>query len=86
MMVVDMTGRTFGLLTGVRRVDPPARFMSAQYRQCAWWEFSCACGKDSVIRTGRNVRRGAIKSCGCLNKKKSVRQLYDEHPFVPLHA
>lgn len=64
--LVDMTGQTWWRLTAVRRVPTPDRAMCDQYRMGAWWEFDCACGAKGVVRFGVSVRRGLIKSCGCL--------------------
>lgn len=66
MRVVNIAGATFHRLTAVRRVPPPNKAMCQQYRDSAWWEFSCACGKTGVVRQGINVRRGLTRSCGCL--------------------
>lgn len=64
--LVDMTDQTWFRLTAVRRVPTPDRAMCDQYRMGAWWEFDCACGAKGVVRFGVSVRRGLIKSCGCL--------------------
>lgn len=64
--MVDMTGVTYSRLTGVRRVPTPDRAMCDQYLTGAWWEFDCECGAKGVVRFGVSVRRGLIKSCGCL--------------------
>ena len=34
----------------------------------AYWLFKCDCGNESVAQVN-NVKRGAVKSCGCLLKK-----------------
>jgi hypothetical protein len=44
-------------LVEIRPADPPRQEK---------WVYLCACGKQ-VIKTRREVRRGKIKSCGCLN-------------------
>lgn len=58
--VRDLTGRTFGRLTGIVRVgsDPHGT---------ATWEFLCECG-TRVTRTGTEVTRGKTLSCGCLRR------------------
>ena len=60
---VDMTGKTFGYLTVLRREG------SAQYQGTtssrATWHCRCVCGTE-VVRIGVNLRNGKTKkSCGC---------------------
>lgn len=60
--VKDITGQKFGKLTVIKRyknntVDRKAR-----------WVCKCDCGNES-IHTGKDLRNGNIKSCGCENSK-----------------
>lgn len=45
------------------------------------WNFVCACGKNKVA-AGSDVRRGSIKSCGCLiNEQKRNAAKTKCHPY-----
>lgn len=53
---LDLTGKKFGRLTGVSYAytDNGLRY----------WLFECDCG-NKIISTGRSVKNGQAKSCGC---------------------
>lgn len=82
----DITGQRFGRLTVLYRCPENAKDRKAQ------WVCKCDCG-NIVIVTGKNLRIGNTKSCGCLqvdkvkekNRKfglletKLGRQLYRVH-------
>ena len=51
----DITGKTFNLLTAMRRVEGAGRIA---------WICRCACGKEKVVSRGHLVT-GHTKSCGC---------------------
>jgi hypothetical protein len=59
----DMVGKTFGVLNVLKRAKPKPE----HYGQAAW-KCKCECGKTCVV-TGRELRVGHTKSCGC---KKSA--------------
>lgn len=59
---LDLRGRRFGKLTGVR---PVGKNNSNGFD----WEFLCDCG-NSVIICGTSVFLGHTKSCGCLQRDK----------------
>lgn len=54
----DISGKKFGKLTAIKRVGKD-RF------NAALWLCKCECGGEKVI-TGRSLRNGSTKSCGCL--------------------
>lgn len=58
----DMTGTVFGRLTVLERA---ANTASGQIR----WICKCVCG-NKVIVQATNLKSGATKSCGCLNREK----------------
>lgn len=64
---IDLTGQKFGRLTVLKRVENKGN------QTC--WLCHCSCGREKVV-TGKNLRKGNTKSCGCLqiearyNKKK----------------
>lgn len=61
---IDITGKRFGRLTVVKRVE---NRVSISGRQYAMWLCKCDCGKTKIASTG-NLRQGQVRSCGCLQK------------------
>ena len=57
----DMLGKTFERLTVVERMDKDAK---RTYR----WRCVCTCG-NTIIVPGSSLRRGGVKSCGCLRRE-----------------
>lgn len=66
MIAKNIEGKVFYNLTVIRRVGTNAN-------RYALWECLCSCGENTVT-TGKNLRSGHTKSCGCLK-----RQLYPKH-------
>jgi hypothetical protein len=56
--LIDLTGQRFGRLVAIRRAP-------AEHGQKPRWECICDCGKAHV-GAASHLRRGGIKSCGCL--------------------
>lgn len=57
----NLTGKKYGKLTAIKY----SRFEGT----CkTYWLFKCECG-NKVEKVVRDVRRGRVKSCGCLRKK-----------------
>tara|TARA_Y100000593_G_scaffold85269_1_gene162071 strand:+ start:2924 stop:3565 length:642 start_codon:yes stop_codon:yes gene_type:complete len=63
--VKDMTGKTFGYLTVIRR--------DGSYRNTtrAAWLCQCKCGKQRTV-AGDNLRLGKSTSCGCKSNESKV--------------
>lgn len=57
----DITGFKYNKLTAVS-------FKYINEARASYWLFQCDCGKQKVISKSY-VKRGEIKSCGCLSKK-----------------
>lgn len=69
---IDLTGRKFGRLTAVEMTDKRDR------KGSIYWKCRCDCGRETFV-TSDVLRRGAVKSCGCLqreNRKKITDQLH----------
>ena len=67
---IDLTGKTFGRLTVIKRArnNKDGRTM---------WLCKCECGNERVV-LGKCLRNGHTQSCGCLNKEiVSKRSLID---------
>jgi len=62
----DLTGRTFGKLTVLRR-DKEADKDSNSYQKPRWM-CRCECGTVKSIRSS-NLTNGTIQSCGCLTRR-----------------
>lgn len=65
--LIDITGNKYNKLTVVKRVNKPNE-------KSVIWECLCDCGNTTYVR-GKNLKNGAVKSCGCLLKsnKSSIR-------------
>lgn len=61
----DLTGKKFGRLTVIKRVENHVQPSGKQYLQ---WLCKCDCGNETVVR-GANLKRGHTQSCGCLIKE-----------------
>ena len=66
-MPIDLTGQRFGRLVADVRSDNDKR------GECRW-ECVCDCGKRTVVLSS-HLRKGRIKSCGCLAKELSRERL-----------
>lgn len=62
--IICMVGRTFGRLTVIEQNGVNAR-------KLAIWKCRCQCGKV-VIRAGSDLRKGSVKSCGCLPRESAT--------------
>lgn len=55
---INVTGEVYGLLTALRRVG-------VNNRGSSLWELRCQCG-NFIVRSLELLRRGVVRSCGCL--------------------
>lgn len=62
--LINLTGRTFDMLTVVKRMDDrkPGRPM---------WLCQCECGNTAVVSSTNLLKKNGTKSCGCLRHKQS---------------
>jgi hypothetical protein len=76
-MVKDIAGHKFGKLTAVQYVGSNLRGSEGAY-----WDCVCDCGKEVKAAFGGDLRRGGVKSCGCLgpesSKKAGLNKVKDE--------
>lgn len=63
--IIDLTGKTFGKLTVIKRADNVRR---ADGRYIPAWLCKCECG-NIVTVLGLSLRSGNSTSCGCKNRK-----------------
>lgn len=66
--LIDLTGKKFGKLTVVCRVE------NNKHRQ-PQWKCVCDCGKETVV-VGQKLRKGITKSCGCLVYEQKTRLIH----------
>lgn len=65
--LIDLTGKKFGRLTVIRRVEDYV-FPSGQRK--AQWLCECSCeDHNEIIALGCNLTSGNTQSCGCLQKE-----------------
>ena len=57
---IDLTGKQFGYI----KVNK----YSHTKNKLAFWECTCVCGKE-IICSGKLLRNGHVKSCGCMTNK-----------------
>lgn len=72
----DLTGRKFGKLTAIKRVDNkvyPSGYTEVQ------WLCKCGCGNNIIVRSKDLTRRNGTKSCGCSRKQYNVYNLFGEY-------
>ena len=65
----DLTGEVFGRLTVIKRTDD---IISPNGRCRVTWLCMCSCGQTTITR-GENLRRGLVKSCGCLHREVATK-------------
>ena len=62
--LIDLTGKTFGRLTVLRRADENANNGNPR------WICKCSCKDKSIVKvSGWNLTRGHTQSCGCLARE-----------------
>lgn len=62
-MFIDLTGKRFGRLVVIKRVENGNR-------RSLRWLCRCDCGKETVV-FGDSLKQGKTKSCGCLAREKA---------------
>lgn len=67
----DLTGKKFGRLTLIERVDDVYR---SNGKPRSRYLCECECGKRKII-FGENLTSGKTKSCGCLQKEKTSERV-----------
>jgi hypothetical protein len=70
----DLAGRIFGKLTVIRRIKENNKHGHAH------WLCKCLCGNE-IITGGSELRRGNVKSCGCIGGITGINDLQEEIDF-----
>lgn len=63
MKAINLKGQRFGRLTVIERVS----YKSPH----AYWLCKCDCGSKTILVRGSYLRKGNIKSCGCLHDENA---------------
>ena len=71
--LIDLTGKTFGRLTVLRRGDG-RNTSGGNYK--ATWICKCECGKETEV-DGEKLRKGHTTSCGCLKTENKGAHFED---------
>ena len=69
--IIDLTGQKFNRLTVISRAENTSEGR-------AQWNCVCECGEKTVV-SGKSLRNGNTKSCGCLSKDKARDRLIEKH-------
>ena len=75
--LIDLTGQRFGRLTVLRRAGTYKSFD----HQIPTWLCRCDCGNYAVIK-GNALKIGATKSCGCLRRETSSKNMKLRHALA----
>lgn len=65
MKQTEMVGKKFGNLEVLR-------FSHRNKKGDSFWECSCSCGQNSVVR-GTDLKNGHTRSCGCIQRKTASK-------------
>lgn len=63
----DLTGQRFGRLTVIEK-------SSTKQGHHICWVCRCDCGKTVPLVSGDNLKKGDIKSCGCLRREERTKK------------
>lgn len=70
---IDMLGMKFGKLLVIEKIDE-RKYSGKNNTPCIQWRCKCDCGRETIV-TGKCLRNGSTKSCGCLNKEHDKQRL-----------
>lgn len=71
---IDLTGKKFGKLLAISRSDD---HIEPNGKRVVMWNCLCDCGKSCII-SGKNLRSGTSKSCGCSQKYNLKGKVFGE--------
>ena len=70
MKLIDETGNTYERIKVIGRAPPiNSKFRAGTH---ALWLCQCECG-NTLVATGNNLRRGHVRSCGCLRAEIAAK-------------
>lgn len=65
----DLTNQKFGRLTVISKAED---HIQPDSRRIIRWNCKCDCGNTSIVSSD-HLKRGRIKSCGCLQKEINIK-------------
>ena len=66
-------------LTVIKQVDD---YVNPRGIKTAQWLCKCSCGSDSyIVTSGSKVKRGEVKSCGCMSKESRFTTKYNKYDY-----
>lgn len=74
---INLSGKKYGRLTVLRRVDPPNHL---KVKTGVYWLCKCECGNETIVNTSQ-LNFGSIQSCGCLNKEVAQKIGYKNRKY-----
>ena len=74
MKTFDLTNQRFGRLVALHQVGHAANGN-------ALWQCQCDCG-NVIVTDGYRLRRGNVRSCGCLRRERSRQRLLQQPETV----
>ena len=72
----DLTGKTFGRLTVVKRAPS---LIEPSGRKRTMFECVCSCGNSCIV-AATSLKSGASKSCGCIKSERN-KSYFTKHGF-----
>lgn len=76
--ITNELGHKYGKLTVIDKADSK--------NGCAMWLVQCDCGSEPFITAGTSLRRGAVKSCGCLRIKDHTNEKYGKLTLIKVNS
>lgn len=70
---IDMLGMKFGKLLVIEKIDE-RKYSGKNNTPYIQWKCKCDCGQEIIV-TGKSLRSGNTKSCGCLNREINAQRL-----------
>lgn len=74
----EVTGTNQGMSLKYKVGDTFERVTLLEPKNSGYWLCQCSCGKIKIICV-YSLKRGAIKSCGCLNKQNASALMKKQH-------
>ena len=76
---VDLTGQRFGRLVAKEYMGKKKYKGNSDH---PYWLCQCDCGNETIVN-GNNLRRGAIKSCGCMSAELARERMKEVTKLAP---
>lgn len=73
----NLVGKTVNRIYVIKQVNRPENDKYKKASKTDWYECRCTCKEDnpSFITSGNSLRKGYVKSCGCLRREMAAEQI-----------